>query len=105
MPFSPAINFTAGSLFVGAGRNSVWVRAAINEPGNVYVALYTADPGALTGATIRTHAITAGAQIATEVPGSSRWEPPPSNSSLPQQMYHHSHPFRERLMQVQDLQA
>lgn len=71
MPFSPAINFTAGSLFVGAGRNSVWVRAAINEPGNVYVALYTADPGALTGATIRTHAITAGAQIATEVPGSS----------------------------------
>lgn len=70
-PFSPAINFTPLSLFVGAGRNSVWVRAAINEPGNVYVALYTADPGALTGATIRTHAITAGAQIATEVPGSS----------------------------------
>jgi len=70
-PFSPAINFTAGSLFVGAGRNSVWVRAAINEPGDVYVALYTSDPGALTGATIRTHAITAGAQIPAERPGSS----------------------------------
>jgi hypothetical protein len=70
-PFSPAIDFTAGSLFVGVGRNSIWVRGALNEPGNFYVALYTADPGALTAATIRTHAITAGAQIATEVPGVS----------------------------------
>lgn len=71
MPFSPAINFTAGSLFVGASRTSIWIRAAINEPGDFYVALYTADPGALTAATIRTHAITAGAQIVTEVPGIS----------------------------------
>jgi hypothetical protein len=47
------------------------VRGALNESGNFYVALYTSDPGALTAATIRTHAITAGAQIPAEVPGSS----------------------------------
>jgi len=59
---SAAINFVGGSLFVGAGRNSLWLRAAINEPGNVYVAIYTTDPGAMTGAQIRTAAITAGVQ-------------------------------------------
>jgi hypothetical protein len=25
LPMSPAINFTAGSLFIGAGRNSIWL--------------------------------------------------------------------------------
>lgn len=75
-PYSPAINFTAGSLFVGVGRNSIWVRAALNEPGDFYVAIYTSDPGAMTGAQIRTAAITAGVQNspvngAVEVPGVS----------------------------------
>lgn len=61
-----------GSLFVGSGRNSVWIRAS-NSAGSgwVYVTLYTADPGALTGAQIRTHAMTAGSQIPTEVAGTS----------------------------------
>ncbi len=61
-PPSAAIDFVPLSLFVGAGRNSIWLRAAINEPGNVYVAIYTSDPGAMTGAQIRTAAITAGVQ-------------------------------------------
>jgi gliding motility-associated-like protein len=62
MPMSPAINFTAGSLYVGTGRFSLWFRGALNEPGDFYVAVYATDPGAMTGAQIRTAAITAGSQ-------------------------------------------
>ena len=71
---SPGINFTGGSLFIGSGLFSIWVRGALNEAGTMYVAVYTTNPGAMSAAQIRTAAITAGVQNspvngAVEVPG------------------------------------